>query len=82
MRLAKKNLTDQDSNPRPVFFLCLVICYEIIVITMIINDINESKRKNSGTVVFPGHQRDKSRYSGTVPAIPGRLATMKAHGDF
>ena len=38
MRLAKKNLTDQDSNPRPVFFLCLVICYEIIVITMIIND--------------------------------------------
>ena len=35
--------------------------------------INESKRKNSWTVVFPGHQRDKSRYSGTVPAISGSL---------
>ena len=43
-------------------------------------DIDESKRRNSGTVFFPFHQWDKSRYSGTVLAIPGQLATMDCWG--
>ena len=32
---------------------------------------------NSGTLPQPGHPRDKAQTSGTVPAILGRLATMK-----
>ena len=33
---------------------------------------------NSGTLLpQPGHLRDKAQKPGTVPAIPGRLATMR-----
>ena len=34
------------------FFLCLVFCYRSIVITMIINNINESKQKILGQLSF------------------------------
>ena len=34
-------------------------------------------RVNSGTTRTPPGHRDKAQNSGTVPAIPGRLATMQ-----
>ena len=32
-----------------------------------------------GILPRPGNLRDKAQTSGTVPAIPGRLATMNSH---
>ena len=72
----KKNSLNRIRTHNALFLHWFKYFVMTIVITMNINDINEPKTQNSGTGVFPGHQRDKSHFSGTVPATPGWLAGM------